>query len=616
MNRYSEISTSQFSPMSFQEIAAPAMMKRAQHDKALADQQAMIQGLAKVQPHEKFYTEAQRLKGDIEGKLDTYASKLSQEGVNSNTQGDMIALNREYQNIISPTGKLGMINEHNVALQKTYADAIEKSIKMGNSEAIAKQHANEAVQKHMLEPMYNPKTGQVIPFQSSAAPKFIDPTTFVDSLASKAGMSTTDWKRATAGLTMNAAGDRYVVDQSRSGATGSNIKQLQSAADLLNLHLSDPSSELRQSLDYNYQNIGDVRNRIAKQLGIYVKTDSKTGSETGIGSVDWYDPTKVTTPDASTVSGVTQGTTTIDPTTSGTSEIDRIGSTFTPSNLAGQTFTTGSGVDLVIPGKTKIKKWTYQDISDPLQKKQYVDTWNSLRGKSGASRVLPAGAHIDDPEVAKIISQRIKDNGPVTLSTKALIPDVSPDAYMFVGSQKTKDRNERSNVIGSNLSTGRQHIQDPEDPSRYLSKDEFNERGYKVQYDSYLSPMNFVKNPFGNSEQGAVPHQVIVTKDGKRLGNFLVDRTEEDIRSDAGRASQQLHDVYQTIVQTPNTEHSFNNSRLKSRGIKDMKVEYITRYNGQPLETPLLKVKINGQEFEPMTEQQFTKNVYDHFTTK
>ena len=614
-NRYSEISTSQFNPMSFEQIAAPAMMKRGQHDKALADQQLMLQGLAKVQPHEKFYTEAQRLKNEIENKIDTYGTKLAQEGVNHNTQGEMIALNREYQNLISPTGKLGMINSHNAALQKTYEDAIATSIKMGNSETIAKQRANEAVQKHMQEPLYNSKTGQVIPFVSGAAPKFVDPLKFTDELASKAKMSSTEWKRATAGLRMNAAGDRFVIDQSKAGATGTNRVQLQSAADLINLTLNDSKSELRQSLDYNYKDINDVRNQLAKQLGIYVQDEKKSSSDFGISNMDWYTaPKGKDSEDPSTsVAGVTQSTTTVEPTTTGTSEIDRVGTTTkVTSNIVGSPLmmgTTAGGYQA--KGPSKGKTWTHQDISDPLQKRQYISIWNAGRGKG----MFPTGSHADDPAVAKIIAQKIKENGPVTLSTKALIPDVSPDAYMFAGKQKAKDRNERSNVIGSNLATGRQKMQDPEDPSKVLTAKEFNERGYKVFYDSYLSPMNFAKNPFGNSAQDAVPHQVIVTKDGKRIGTSLVSRTEEDIRSPEGRASQELHNVYGTVVTTPNIEHTFNSPRLKQRGIKDMKVEYITRQNGVPLEAPLLNVKI-GNTSQQITEEQFNKLMYDFYTSK
>lgn len=614
-NRYTELSPSQFNPMSFEQIAAPAMMKRAQHDKALSDQQLMIQGLAQVRPHEKFYTEAQRLKSEIEGKIDNYASKLSQEGVNNNTQSDMIALNREYQNLIAPTGKLGMINSHNTSLQKTYEDSIATSIKMGNSEAVAKQRTNEAIQKHLKEPLYNSKTGQVIPFTSGSAPKFVDPVKFTDELASKAKMSTTEWKRATAGLKMNEAGDRFVIDQSKAGATGTNRTQLQSAADLINLTLNDSQSELRQSLDYNYKDLNTVRNQLAKQLGIYVQDEKKSASETGISSVDWYNPPKGASEsdDATNISGVTQTTSVVDPLVQNTSDIDRIGSSSkVRANVVGSPTlmgAPGSG-GFQATGPAKGKNWTHQDISDPTLKKQYVATWNALRTKG----IFPTGSHADDPEVAKIISQRIKENGPVTLSTKALIPDVSPNAYMFAGKQKAKDRNERSNVIGSNLTSGRQKMQDPEDPSRILTPQEFNERGYKVMYDSYLSPMNFSKNPFGNPAQSAVPHQVIVTKDGKRIGTALVSRTEEDIRSPEGRASQELHNIYQTTVTSPNMEHTFNSPRLKQKGIKDIKVEYITRQNGQTLETPLLNVRLGNGKSASLTEEQFNKLMYDFYT--
>lgn len=611
VNRYTELTPSQFNPLTFEQIAAPAMMRRQQHDKALVDQATILQGLAQVKPHEKFYTEAQNLKKNIESKIDDYSTRLSKEGFNNQTQGEMIALNREYQNLISPTGKLGMINAHNESLQKTYADSIANSIKMGNSENVAKMRANEALQKHLIEPLYN-KQGQVIPFTSSSAPKFVDPIKFTDELASKAGMSTSEWKKATSGLSMDAAGNRFVVDQSKAKASGSNLKQLQAAADTINLSLSDPTSELRQSLSYNYRNLNDVRNQIAKQLGIYVKEESKTASEKGFSNVDWYNPPKGASEKdlGEQIAGVTQNTVTVGHDPNSYSDVDRIGKTagvFTPQSGSPLTMgTTGSGKG------TSVKKFSHKDISDPILKKQYIDMWNNNRTKG----MFPAGSHVDDPEVAKIIGQKLRENGPVTLSTKALVPDVSPNAYMFVGMQKAKDRNERSNVIGANLASGRQHMQDPENPDKVLTAKEFNERGYKVLYDSYLSPMNFAKNPFGIASQGAVPHQVIVTKDGKRIGTALVDRTEEDVRSPEGRASQELHNIFQTTTISPNTEHTFSNSRLKSQGIKNLKVEYMTRDNGQPLSEPVIKVRANNQAPVYMTEDQFMKSIYDVFTTK
>ena len=224
-NRYSNITPSQFNPLSLQEVMMTPLMQRQKHDQLIAQQEMLRQNLAKTNPHEKYFDEAIRLKDELNSQITSQAELLAKEGVNSNSQADFLKLNRNYQETMSPTGKLGMINAHNVNLQSTYKNYIDEAIKAGQSPAIAKLHANQAIQKHMKEPLYDER-GRVVDFSAgNAAPKYIDNIKWINELATNVGFSKNEWENASSGISQDANG-RFIVNSSAKGMTKSNIELL------------------------------------------------------------------------------------------------------------------------------------------------------------------------------------------------------------------------------------------------------------------------------------------------------------------------------------------------------------------------------------------------------
>ena len=122
MNRYSQVSLSEFQPLSLQEVMMTPLMQRQKHDQLIAQQEMLRQGLVKVDPLDVHMNEALNVKSGIENKLTSQAELLGREGVNPNTQGEFLALNREYQNLISPTGRLGQINAAKQIYNQNFKD--------------------------------------------------------------------------------------------------------------------------------------------------------------------------------------------------------------------------------------------------------------------------------------------------------------------------------------------------------------------------------------------------------------------------------------------------------------------------------------------------------------
>jgi len=137
-NRYDNGSVAKFNPFTYQELAVTPMMQRQKHDQLLAQQELLKQGLAKVDPLDVHLNEALKYKSDIENKLTAQAELLSREGVNPNTQGDFLALNRKYQDLISPTGKLGQINNAKTIYNKEQDEFIKNAEKqnIGRDQAL------------------------------------------------------------------------------------------------------------------------------------------------------------------------------------------------------------------------------------------------------------------------------------------------------------------------------------------------------------------------------------------------------------------------------------------------------------------------------------------------
>jgi len=287
MNRYDVASVAKFNPMSYQEIMAAPLAMRQKHDQLIAEQEMLRQGLAKTNPHEKYYNEAVRLKNELNNQINTQSELLSKEGVNPNSQAEFIKLNRDYQETMSPTGKLGMINAHNVNLQSTYKNYIDEAVKAGQSPAIAKLHADQAIQKHMQQPLYDER-GRVVDFSAgNAAPKYIDNVKWINDLATKVGFTQNNWAQASSGISKTADG-RFVVNESAKGMTKDNIENLNRLAQAANREVSDPASEIRQNIDYNFKNPQTELDNMLNQL--YARRERESGitdRSKSYGSVDW-----------------------------------------------------------------------------------------------------------------------------------------------------------------------------------------------------------------------------------------------------------------------------------------------------------------------------------------
>ena len=82
MNRYTQLTPSQFNPMSWEEIAAVPLAKRQQHDatsQAMADMETTLAQIQSLEPHS---AEATAMQDYYRNEIENLSGELSSKGFN------------------------------------------------------------------------------------------------------------------------------------------------------------------------------------------------------------------------------------------------------------------------------------------------------------------------------------------------------------------------------------------------------------------------------------------------------------------------------------------------------------------------------------------------------
>ena len=137
---------------------------------------------------------------------------------------------------------------------------------------------------------------------------------------------------------------------------------------------------------------------------------------------------------------------------------------------------------------------------------------------------------------------------PVTLSSKVIMTDVKPSSDMFMGAMVNKDANSRDNEVQKYVSEGFSQILHPVS-GEPMSKEDFNNTGWKLEYIGYDSPLNFKSHAFRGSDQTIMPHRAQVKdSEGKVIGSTVVSRTDSEKKTKEFKASKIINNVYKRAV--------------------------------------------------------------------
>lgn len=589
MNRYTNISLSEFNPMTLQEKMIVPSIKRKQHDTILADQTAILEKLNKVQPHDKFFNEAQTLKKQITDKISSHASKLAKEGVNNNMISDTIALNREYNDLASETGKLGMINAHNLKAKDTEIAYMKQAKEMGQSPEAAQYWVREAMQKHMQDPLYDEK-GRVIDFKVDRdVVKYEDrESKFHEFAKENKMMSGVSWDDIKSSFgTDKKTGATYVNETGRKGHNKNNFESLQKVADYMNSLVLDPNSNLYKSERYNRRDIQSALNANLSQAQMYRQSDVDSGSSSKISNVQYPDKPESTETNPSTLPYGTpdpKGTVVIGGGSVDLSDVEKIGKT--------NNFVTGSGAPvyaLNLQDKTKgmsKKSFTVNDITDPVQRTLYEETFKQMKSpqgllvknKQGQTMTYKLGANENQNSagVAKLVTNIIKNLPDLTHQRKIISTGSTMNNFGFVPNQNSKLSSELNSKMRDDLkSNQRQFITDD---NQLVSWNDLPDLAnvVSVKYDGYKSPIDLQPDK-KDQVGGKMPHQVTLTLKGNKTITMGVTRIkgQDDRGINEDNLNQLNKNVLKAKVSSSLGNSSFQEFESNIQGMKGVKFRFI-----------------------------------------
>ena len=591
MNRYTSLTPSQFNPLSLEEIMLVPAMQRKKHDDLLVKQEEIRSGLAKVNPLDVHYDEAMRLKQGIEAELDATAKSLAEKGIDPNTSSKVIALNRKYNDLVAPTGRIGQINTayqveaaekkkffENPAFKEYGVDALEK-----------------AWQKHRSKENYSgyDDKGNIINIGMLSAPKYEDMQKDFMELSSRLGEETKTYLNnigahfqpgpfgglimvSADGKTINTSNDKNLdalaktMEAKYLKETGEGYKSRefsgydkQNTLDQLNSMLNIPRVNKNiKDLNYSYQNISAPSGN---------GTEENNTTPTGI-----FDPTSQKEVTRENILKV---------------DFSNIGKEYSaPFGIKALGITRNSTDSY--KGNMSKGRHTYKDIiKDPLMQTAYKNTFETLIN----SGKLPKNSKIDDNKTALVIEKEFK-NGNVkipTIGNDIIMADITPNSQMFMGELANKDEKSRNALMQNQLDAGLRSMIDPK-TGEELTPEKFREKGYKIEYIGYDSPINYRGYNFkgGNQNvQTTMAHKVnVYDEDGKSLGQSAVTRTAQEIKDSKFQKSYQMTHIYRNAV------NNFNNWVTPS-SVKNTKVKF--KDNG------LFDIQYNGQLYEDLDNAQY-----------
>lgn len=294
VNRYTNIEPAKYNPRSLQELMMVPVYKRQQHTATEEQLAAAETALAQVDPLALHSDRAKMEQQKLYDQITAQSEQLANKGFTSTSKSDVIRLNKNYQQAISPIGELGKIQTAKKTLELNKASYIANATKLGfPADTTAKNWEDEeAKYKAEFE-----ATGKITNIQERYAPNYINATDKLQELFKEAGVYSNELGTLTSSIVTNDPNNpgQYILTQGAKEAHSSNIKQLQYAVDYINNQINNPNSEIGRSLKEQRKTTADALqeveglNKVFEKKSDSVQTSSeisgyKSPAELGINS--------------------------------------------------------------------------------------------------------------------------------------------------------------------------------------------------------------------------------------------------------------------------------------------------------------------------------------------
>jgi hypothetical protein len=571
-------------------------MRRGQHDAADKNLQTQLSELDKVNPLDKHYAEAQRIKSELSKTIGSQAENLATQGFSNSTTSDIYRTNRTIGDLYSPTGKLGQMNAAKTIFDKekeTYlTDAVNVS-KIGRAQALKNW------EKHVANNYtgYSEDGKNITNISGLGAPAAQDYEKDRANYKSLLGSTTKSAKASGYQIVPSglATGEMMMVDQKGNRVQSDNITQLNSAKLGMKNKWINATGEGRVWADAAGWDPNETEKRIDLDFGTMRETSDVDNRYTDHSIISGSGtPAKDT---IETPTGTPFETKEIGATESDYNSISRIGQNRPSVNVVGSPLMMGTGGGGY---ETKNKgKFSHNDIPDPMMKARYKAIFN---------RLFKAGKiqhKIDNPYSAKMVMAEMKKDGPITLSSSVIRTDSELNSLGFANKLVAKDAKGRDAQIIRELQQPLRKLIDPI-TGKSTTYNEMIDKGYqmgKTQYFGYVSPHNWMESKFENGDMA--PHIITVFDKEGHAHSTQMSKIAGDETPREKRAGKVINATYRSATIAPNSSVKIESDNPKFKGST---VSYNTRSKaGQPVSEPYWTITIPGEGARDLTESEYIK---------
>lgn len=597
-NRYSNGSVSKFNPMSFQEVMFAPSMMRQKHDGSIAAAEAMR---IKADPLKVHEIRALQLKQEMDSKISSEVDKINKEGFNANTTQNITRLNREYQDLIAPTGEVGQIN----AAKQVYAANLKEYIDDATKN---KGWSREDALYNWQNKFANQYTGfgedgkSIENIGQYGAPKKVEIMEKLKDTKALLGEQVVNEIQASGyGFAPGPDGSMIMIDRSGRRIETSNKPNLAHALNLLRQQFNE--KEWSSSREFGRENEGSVMNQVVSGVNTMLKTgvvDNRGERAQYIAGKEGrennnYPPTGIFDPDSQK---------------SMENKLEKL-----DISAIGKPVYTGTvnpelgGQNPLDYSKNNTKRNSYKNALDPSLHVPFESAGRELISKG----VLPEGTNLMNinQDQAKQIADHLKSNyKKFTVGNDIILPDRDSDKDMFMGQMAGTDNVSRNKNINADLDRGTRKLINPETGIPFTSKEwkSFKDDGGRAEYYGYDSPINMRGHNFENSnEQQVMAHQVtLYNKNGQPIGNSAVQRTPQEMSTPEFRSSYNITHSYRNSLQNPGKWMNVVDSK-SGNGVNSIKGIQVM-YNDDG--TMSLK-KGTQKPLENITPQKYMQVMYD-----
>jgi len=522
--------------------------KRQQHTATEEQLAAAETALAQVDPLAIHSDLAKMEQQKLYDQITAQSEQLANKGFTSTSKSDVIRLNKNYQQAISPTGTLGKIQTAKKTLEANKANYIANATKLGfPADTTAKNWEDEeAKYKAEFE-----ATGKITNIQERYAPNYINATDRLTDLFSKAGVTSNELGTLTSSIVTNDPNNpgQYVLTQGAKESHSNNIQQLQAAVDYINTQINNPNSEIGRSLKEQRKTAADALQEVEGLNKVFEKTaDSKQTSseisgykspaELGVNS-ESTNPLKYEYEPDSTVEVYS---------TAVVNKLDNILGGV-PNITGGGPKTKLSGTGQNMSGSMVAGKYSTQtepsSITNQLNNEERVEYDKIFTSLQESNKELKG---ISPYSVKGVKAVRDYYNTNKTIQRQDIvITDDFVKVYgdRSIGATKTT-RAEIAESVKANPESRKYSIN-----GKVMSYDELPEKIKKnfndLTYSGYYSPKNFQTEKYGTQQNKKLfvsPLKMQYRAENGKLETILVSRDATELNSPEYRADTEFNDVF------------------------------------------------------------------------